>query len=167
MYNYAEVTVRRATMSEVDIIKDIINEAYAPLKKQLGSTPIALKEGLDKISRHIQMGNVYVALLGDQVVGTMRASLRGKTGVIARVAVRSKFRGRRIGTVLVDYAENMLQHMGATCIEIDVYGIIENQLNFYIKHGYVKVGTGESEGEPIVIMRKELCAAEEPEDEFS
>ena len=55
IYNYAEITIRRAELSEVDVIKAIITEAYEPVKKKLSRTPAALKEGLDKIARHIQM----------------------------------------------------------------------------------------------------------------
>ena len=131
--------------------------------KQLSRKPGALEEGLGKISRHIQMGNQYVALVGEIVVGTMRVSLRGQVGVISRVAVRSKFRGRRIGTMLVDYAENLLSHMNAQRIEIEVYGAAEEQLSFYERGGYVETGRIERMGEEIVIMQKDLM--EEPMEE--
>ncbi|MFW9868835.1 MAG: GNAT family N-acetyltransferase [Candidatus Thorarchaeota archaeon] len=156
MYNYAEVTIRRAELVEVDVIKEIIKEAYAPIKKKLSRQPAALKEGLDKISRHIQMGNQYVALVGDYVVGTMRVSLRGQIGVISRVGVRQKYRNRRIGTKLVDYAENLLTHMGAQRIEIEIYGVVDNQLSFYERGGYVEIRRMERLGEEIVVMQKEL-----------
>jgi GNAT superfamily N-acetyltransferase len=147
IYNYAEVTIRRAELAEVDLIKEIIKEAYAPIKKQLSRQPAALKEGLDKISRHIQMGNQYVALVGDTVVGTMRVSLRGQVGVISRVGVRQAFRNRRIGTKLVDYAENLLSVMNAQRIEVEIYGVVENQLSFYERSGYVETGRMKRLGE--------------------
>jgi ribosomal protein S18 acetylase RimI-like enzyme len=150
------VAIRKAILGEVDVIKEIIKEAYQPIMKQLSRKPGALDEGLGKISRHIQMGNQYVALVGDTVVGTMRVSLMGQVGVISRVAVRSKFRGRRIGTMLVDYAENLLSHMNAKRIEIEVYGAVEQQLSFYERSGYVETGRTERLGEEIVIMQKDL-----------
>nr|KXH70393.1 MAG: hypothetical protein AM325_03250 [Candidatus Thorarchaeota archaeon SMTZ1-45] len=124
--------------------------------KKLSRTPAALEEGLGKISRHIQMGNQYVALVGDTVVGTMRVSLHGQVGVIARVAVRQKYRGRRIGTMLVDYAENLLSHMNAKRIEIEVYGAVEDQISFYERAGYIEIKRIERLGEEIVVMQKEL-----------
>ncbi|MFW9981175.1 MAG: GNAT family N-acetyltransferase [Candidatus Thorarchaeota archaeon] len=108
------------------------------------------------MSRHIQMGNQYVALVGDYVVGTMRVSLRGQVGVISRVGVRQKFRGRRIGTKLVDYAENLLIHMGAQRIEVEIYGAVDNQMSFYERGGYVEIRRIERLGEEIVVMQKEL-----------
>jgi ribosomal protein S18 acetylase RimI-like enzyme len=133
--------------------------------KQLSRKPAALDEGLGKISRHIQMGNQYVALVGENVVGTMRVSLRGQIGVISRVAVSSEFRGRRIGTMLVDYAENLLIHMGAKCIEIEIYGVVEEQLSFYERIGYVETERIERLGEEIVVMQKDLTEQPIEEDE--
>ncbi len=131
--------------------------------KQLSRKPGALKEGLDKISRHIQMGNQYVALVGETIVGTMRVSLRGQVGVISRVAVSSKFRGRRIGTMLVDYGENLLIHMNAQRIEVEIYGAVEEQISFYERGGYKETGRMERMGEEIVIMQKDLT--EQPMEE--
>jgi ribosomal protein S18 acetylase RimI-like enzyme len=156
IYNYAEVTIRRANLSEVDVIKEIIVEAYEPVRKQLSRMPAALQEGLDKIARHIQMGDQYIAIVGDQIVGTMRARVAGNVGVIARVAVRESFRGRRIGSMLVDYAENLMSHMNASVIEVEVYGAVEMQLAFYEKLGYVETGRLTRLGEEIVVMQKEM-----------
>jgi ribosomal protein S18 acetylase RimI-like enzyme len=150
------VTIRRANLSEVDVIKEIIVEAYEPVRKQLSRMPAALQEGLDKIARHIQMGDQYVAIVGNQIVGTMRARVAGNVGVIARVAVRENFRDRRIGSMLVEYAENLMSHMNASVIEVEVYGAVEMQLAFYEKLGYVETGRLTRLGEVIVVMQKEM-----------
>ena len=156
IYNYAEVTIRKAMLSEVDLVKEIIKEAYQPIKKQLSRKPAALQEGLAKLSRNIQMGNQYVALVGELVVGTMLVNLRGQNGVISRVSVRSDFRGRRIGTMLVDYAENLLVHMNAQRIDIEIYGAVEDQVSFYERGGYVETERIKRVGEVIVVMQKDL-----------
>ena len=143
-------------LSEVDLVKEIIKEAYQPIKKQLSRKPAALQEGLAKLSRNIQMGNQYVALVGELVVGTMLVNLRGQNGVISRVSVRSDFRGRRIGTMLVDYAENLLVHMNAQRIDIEIYGAVEDQVSFYERGGYVETERIKRAGEVIVVMQKDL-----------
>jgi len=160
IYNYAEITIRHATLSEVDVIKEIITEAYEPIRKQLSRMPAALKEGLDKIARHIQMGDQYVAVIGGNVVGTMRVRIVGHVGVIARVAVRQNFRGRKIGSMLIDYAENLIAHMNATVVEVEVYGSIDEQLAFYEKLGYSEINRAERSGEEIVVMQKELVTSD-------
>ena len=144
----------------MDIIKEIITEAYEPIRKQLSRMPAALKEGLDKIARHIQMGDQYVAVVGESVVGTMRVRIVGRVGVIARVAVRQSFRGRRIGSMMMDYAENLIAHMNATVVEVEVYGAIDEQLSFYERLGYVETNRLERLGEVIVVMQKELVESD-------
>jgi ribosomal protein S18 acetylase RimI-like enzyme len=118
--------------------------------------PAALNEGLGKISRHIQMGDQYVALVGDTVVATMRVRLVGRVGVISRVAVRQSFRGRRIGSMLVEYAENIMTHRNASVIEVEIYGAVETQVDFYKRLGYEETGRLERLGEEIVVMQKSL-----------
>lgn len=166
IYNYAEIIIRRAQLSEVDIIRDIIKEAYAPVKKKLSRTPGALQENLSKISRNIQMGTQYVALVGDTVVGCMRVQMLGKVGVISRVAVKNSFRKRRIGTRLVDYGENLLDHMNASYIDIEVYGAIDEQRAFYEKLGYEELERTTRENEEIVVMRKTLLEEDVIEDDI-
>ncbi|MHA1576799.1 MAG: GNAT family N-acetyltransferase [Candidatus Thorarchaeota archaeon] len=160
IYNYAEIIIRRAELNEVALIKKIIKDAYAGIKKKLSRSPGALNESLDKISRQIQMGNQYVALVGDNVVGCMRVSLSGQNGVISRIAVLTKFRKRRVGTMLIEYGENLLEHSNATSIEIDVYGAIEEQKEFYEKLGYEETERTVREKEEIVIMTKSLLEPE-------
>ena len=152
-------------LSEVDIVKEIIKEAYQPIKKRLKRKPGALQEGLDKISRHIQMGNQYVALVGEMIVGTMIVNLRGQNGVISRVSVRNEFRGRRIGTMLVDYAENLLVHMNAQRIDIEIYGVVEDQVSFYERGGYVETERIKRSGEVIIVMQKDLTEKPEVEED--
>ncbi|UCE11209.1 MAG: GNAT family N-acetyltransferase [Candidatus Thorarchaeota archaeon] len=149
----------------MDLVKSIIAEAYKPVKKRLSRTPAALDEGLGKISRHIQMGNIYVALVGELVVGTMRVSMSGTVGVIERLAVRSKFRKRSIGTLMVEYAENLLEHMNATCVEIEVYGYIEYQGTFFQRLGYVETKRLKRNKEEIIVMMKDLREPEVVEEE--
>ncbi|MFW9800407.1 MAG: GNAT family N-acetyltransferase [Candidatus Thorarchaeota archaeon] len=165
IYDYAEVMIRRAELAEVDVLKAIIKEAYAPVKKQLSRTPAALDEGLSKIARHIQMGDQYVALVGESIVGTMRVRMHGQKGVISRLAVLQKYRGRRIGTVLMQYAENLLSSRGATCVEVEVYGAIDEQLSFYERLGYKETGRTVRLKEEIVSMEKSLVEEEVEEEE--
>jgi ribosomal protein S18 acetylase RimI-like enzyme len=165
MYDYAEVMIRRAELGEVDLVKAIIVEAYKPVKKQLSRKPAALTEGLSKIARHIQMGDQYVALVGDEIVGTMRVRLHGHRGVISRLGILERFRGRRIGTLLMQYAENLLASRGAQVVEVEVYGAIEAQLSFYEYLGYKETGRNKRLKEVIVTMEKNLVEEEVLEEE--
>ena len=89
----------------------------------------------------------------------------GSVGVVSRVAVRQSFRGRRIGSMLIDYAENLMTHLNVSAIEVEIYGAVEEQIEFYTKMGYEETGRLDRFGEEIVVMQKSLVESEmEPED---
>lgn len=165
MYDYAEVSIRRAELGEVDTVRSIVQEAYAGVKKRLSKEPTAMQDGLDKISRAIQMGNIYVAIIGESVVGTMRVQLQGQTGTISRIAVLEKFRNRRVGTFLVEYAENLLTHMGAKTVQLEVFSAIDSQTKFYESIGYKPIERRPGLGADLKVMQKDLFESEQQEDE--
>ena len=109
------------------------------------------------------MGDQYVALVGETVVGTMRVRIRGNVGVIARLAVRESYRSRRIGSMLMAHAENLVEARGGASMEVEIYGAIEMQLSFYEKLGYKETHRMERMGEEIVVMIKALVDSEEEE----
>jgi hypothetical protein len=49
-----------------------------------------------------------------------------------------------------------MTRMGASVIEVEVYGAVEQQLSFYERVGYVETGRLNRLGEEIVVMQKEL-----------
>ena len=101
-----------------------------------------------------------MGLVGETVVATMRVRLVGRVGVISRVAVRQDFRGRRIGSMLVEYAENIMAHRNASVIEVEIYGAVETQVDFYKRLGYEETGRLERLGEEIVVMQKSLVESD-------
>jgi hypothetical protein len=58
--------------------------------------------------------------------------------------------------MLVDYAENLLTHSNAQRIDIEIYGVVEDQVSFYERGGYVETERIQRFGEEIVIMQKDL-----------
>lgn len=165
MYDYAEVSIRRAELGEVNTVRSILQEAYAGPKKRLPKEPTGVQDGLDKISRSIQMGNVYVAIIGDSIVGTMKVQLQGQVGTISRVAVLERFRNRRVGTFLVEYAENLLTHMGAKSVQLEVLSARDSQAKFYEGIGYKPVERHQSSGIDLMVMQKDLYESEQEDKE--
>ncbi len=165
MYDYAEVSIRRADLGEVDTVRSILQEAYGGVRKRQTKEPLALQDGLDKISRAIQMGNVYVAIIGDSIVGTMRVQLQGQTGTISRIGVLEKFRNRRVGTFLVEYAENLLTHMGAKTVQLEVVSAMGSQTKFYEGIGYKPIEGRQGSGTELMVMQKDLYESEQEGEE--
>jgi ribosomal protein S18 acetylase RimI-like enzyme len=67
--------------------------------------------------------------------------------------------------MLVQHAENLMEGMDALCIELEVYGRVEEQQKFYDRIGYKETTRQKRSGEEIVLMRKifnEEVEEEEP-----
>lgn len=78
----------------------------------------------------------FVAMDGDEVVGTVMAGYDGHRGWLYSVAVRPSHRKRGVGTLLVAHAERALTARG--CLKINLQ-IIENNAAlapFYAAMGY-------------------------------
>jgi hypothetical protein len=62
--------------------------------------------------------------------------------------------------MLLDYAENLMTHSNAKVIEVEIYGAVETQLDFYKRLGYEETGRLERLGEEIVVMQKSLVESD-------
>jgi predicted GNAT family N-acyltransferase len=107
-------------------------------------------DGLDPEATHI------VVLRQGEPVGTCRLRFPGGTCKLERMAVDPDFRGRGLGTRLVDAAEREASARGATEVVLHAQRQVEG---FYAGCGYVAEGdTFLSEGIPHVLMRKTLSS---------
>jgi ribosomal protein S18 acetylase RimI-like enzyme len=78
----------------------------------------------------------FVALDGDEVVGTIMAGYDGHRGWIYSLAVSSKYRNQGIGAALLSFAERKLSALG--CLKINLQILEDNGQveRFYTKCGY-------------------------------
>ena len=81
-------------------------------------------------------GLFFVALSGSSVVGTILAGYDGHRGWLYSLAVAPAFRGRGIGTQLVQHAEAALAHLGCLKINLQILPANEAITAFYTRLGY-------------------------------
>jgi predicted GNAT family N-acyltransferase len=106
-------------------------------------------DGLDPEATHL------VALRRGEPVGTCRLRFPGGTCKLERMAVDSNFRGRGLGTRLVEVAEREASARGASEVVLHAQRQVEG---FYAGCGYVAGGeTFLEEGIPHVQMRKAMA----------
>lgn len=109
-------------------------------------------DGIDDLSRHL------VVFDGDLPVATCRFFTRIKDGkavhIIGRIAVIKEYRGRNIGSLLLDGAEREIIEEGGK--EVFVHSQCAAK-DFYEKNGYTQVGdTDFDEDCPHIWMIKQL-----------
>jgi predicted N-acetyltransferase YhbS len=137
---------------------DLVFRAYTPadepavlsLWRQAFGTPGDHNAASEVIRRKVaaQPELFRVALVADELVGTVMAGYDGHRGWISRVAVDARWRHRGIGAALLQHAESLL--LALDCPKVILFardgdpGVVE----FYGRSGYMT--------EPRVCMAKYL-----------
>jgi ribosomal protein S18 acetylase RimI-like enzyme len=81
-------------------------------------------------------GLLFVALSGQEVVGTVMAGYDGHRGWIYSVAVSPAHRRRGIGSQLVTVAERALAARGCVKVNLQIVEGNESVVAFYASHGF-------------------------------
>lgn len=84
----------------------------------------------------------FVAISGREVIGTARLvvkgkSGRGKSGKIGRMAVRKDWRGRGIGSALIDFIKDVARRRGITPLYLHAQ---TPAVPFYTRMGFTTTG---------------------------
>lgn len=115
-----EIKIRLIKESELGEIADLVNQSYLVPYKISGMVTRA-NDTPEKISLKLENGSkVFVAMVGNKIVGSARCKLFDGHGIMSKLAVDNKYRCHGIGKKLID---NVLQHAksnGANDITIEV-----------------------------------------------
>lgn len=94
-------------------------------------------------------GQIFLALLNKEVVGLTICHVDNlpfgqnyvsncpKRGRILKLIIKQSNRGKHIGSILLEKAEEYLKSIDCKYIDIDVFGTNETGLKFYKSKGYV------------------------------
>ncbi|MFH8661522.1 GNAT family N-acetyltransferase [Streptomyces afghaniensis] len=116
-----------------------------------------LVQTLDSVREEVARDCVFVARLGDEVVGSVRGSVtEDGAAAIGKLCVHPRLQGHGIGARLLRAAESALadQH-GATRFRLHTGHRSEGHLRLYRKVGYETVGTSQgADGIPMIVLEK-------------
>ncbi|KIE28367.1 acetyltransferase [Streptomyces sp. MUSC 125] len=120
-----------------------------------------LVQSLDSVRREVATDCVFVARLGDEVVGSVhgRTTEDGAAG-IGKLCVHPRFQGHGIGARLLRAAETALsEQRGATTFRLHAGHRSEGNLRLYRRFGYQAVGrsTG-ADGVEMIVLEKRAGA---------
>ncbi|MFF4751378.1 GNAT family N-acetyltransferase [Streptomyces sp. NPDC002514] len=116
-----------------------------------------LVETLDSVREEVAADCVFVARLGDEVVGSVRGTIsEDGAAVIGKLCVHPRLQGHGIGARLLRAAEAALAgERGATTFRLQTGHRSESNLRLYRRVGYQTVGTSEgSDGVPMIVLEK-------------
>ncbi|MGW3949787.1 GNAT family N-acetyltransferase [Streptomyces sp. NPDC004752] len=116
-----------------------------------------LVQSLDSVRQEVAADCVFVARLGDEVVGSVRGTVTGDGAAsIGKLCVHPRLQGHGIGARLLRAAEAALaEERGATTFRLHTGHRSEGNLRLYRRVGYQAVGTSKGEdGVPMIVLEK-------------
>lgn len=116
-----------------------------------------LVQTLDSVRQELASDCVYVARLGEEVVGSVRGTItEDGTASIGRLCVHPRLQGHGIGARLLRAAESALaEERGALRFRLFTGHRSESNLRLYRRVGYRTVGTSKgSDGVPMIVLEK-------------
>ena len=155
-------TIVAAETADAEAILELQQLAYQVAARRYNDWSIpALVETLESVRRFIEDRVVLKALLGDRLIGSVRAAEKDGVCEIGRLIVHPDVQGRGIGSALLHAIEGRFP--AAAAFELFTGARSESNLRLYRRHGYIEVGTRPfSAALSLVYLRKPGPAAAPP-----
>jgi ribosomal protein S18 acetylase RimI-like enzyme len=152
------VTISAATEQDVEQIFRLQYLCFQSEAALYGNYRIdPLLQTLDSVREEVVTDCVFVARLGDEVVGSVRGSLtEDGAAAIGKLCVHPRLQGHGIGARLLRAAESALvEQRGATRFRLHTGHRSEGNLRLYRRVGYQTVGTSKgADGVPMIVLEK-------------
>ncbi|MCN9240838.1 GNAT family N-acetyltransferase [Streptomyces sp. RY43-2] len=119
-----------------------------------------LVQTLDSVREEVASHCVFVARLGDEVVGSVRGRVaEDGAAVIGRLCVHPRLQGHGIGARLLHAVEAALVELGPQRFRISTGHRSEGNLRLYRRVGYETIGTSQGEdGVQLIVLEKQVTA---------
>jgi ribosomal protein S18 acetylase RimI-like enzyme len=155
--NYSFI-IRKATIEDAPAIELIIQEAFKKYMRDTGlsGTMDALSESLETIESDIMEKEVYIALIDDKPVGTIRIKmLPDNTAYISRFGVMLDYHNIGIGKSLMNLADKILISHGVKSVSLHTASKYRDLVRFYYGRGFYVESTSMDRGYIRALLVKE------------
>jgi GNAT superfamily N-acetyltransferase len=151
------IRIRPAEASDADTIALILAEAFAEDKPfYTAEAYAATTPKSDVILNRFREGQIWVALLEDEIVGTVSAVWRGADVHIRSMAVLPKARGNRIGERFLKYIQNFAARSDFKRLALSTTPFLQPAVRLYERFGFVRNGIDDLHGTPLITLEKNL-----------
>jgi GNAT superfamily N-acetyltransferase len=135
-----EMNIRRATDDDAEELADVYRSAYRE-NRRLGFPAKAGSATTRTVSGWIRDSRVYVATVGDVLVGGVRLEVSGSDRVkLSRFGVHENWKREGIGSRLLDHAEERVREWGYAIVWLTTPGEHPYLPDSYRRRGYEKIG---------------------------
>jgi nitroimidazol reductase NimA-like FMN-containing flavoprotein (pyridoxamine 5'-phosphate oxidase superfamily)/GNAT superfamily N-acetyltransferase len=156
--NY-RLQIRRANVGEASAISNVLEEAfseYRALYTRQGYAATAIT--IDEVAKRMSDGPMWVALLDDQVVGTVAALVKHKSLYIRGMGIVPQARGKRIGERLLRHVEKFAVDAGHKRLTLSTTPFLNRAIRLYESFGFERIHSQPLDlfGTPLFSMCKAL-----------
>lgn len=129
--------IRRATAEDAPSVFSIIQKAFNEYSNITGQTNLeALSETVETIQKEIQTKAVYIAIINNNIVGTVRLSVKGEVAYLSRFAVDSNNQNAGIGKHLMNAVDTYLKEIGVKKVTLHTSSKHDVLMRFYYGIGF-------------------------------
>lgn len=155
-----DVVIRRATSDEAEAVWRVTRLAYEQYRGVIRPEFTALSVTVSAIRRDIRLRRcVYgIAICDGEIVGTLRYRRWRRHLGLSRLAVHPEYRGRGIGTKLMEWAERQARRLGVPELRGEVRAALPHLVDYYRAMGFRTIGRRSGRGYKgyLIVMRKRV-----------
>ncbi len=126
--------MRRATMAELGLVRDITDAAYTPWIPILGERPLPMDEDY---APWIEAGGVWLA--GEPALGLAVVEVSADHLLLFSLAVRPEAQGRGIGRDLLRYVGELALGAGVPEVRLYTNALMARNIRVYAEAGSLEV----------------------------
>ncbi len=158
MYN-SRLTLREAKATDTGDISACVRRAYQRFERRLGCAPAPMLQDYRQV---IASAQVWVAVIGERVLGVLVLSAGSAGMVLENVAVDPQAQGQGVGKQLLLLAERLALEAGHPSLDLYTNVLMVENRVLYGRFGYREYAIRQEDGFRRVYMRKALVAASTP-----
>ena len=157
MVNYSFI-IRKAVVEDAPAIKEIMQESFKKYMEDTGLTGLmdALQESYKDIVSDIKNNEVYIALIDNIAVGSVRVELLpDNTAYLTRFGVKLCYHNIGIGKSLMNLVDKLLTARGIKSVSLHTAAKYGDLVRFYYGRGFYIDSTTKDRGYVRALMVKE------------
>ncbi len=150
--------IRPAVEDDAEAIKSVLHESFQKYMKDAGLTGTmeALQESVEDIKKDIREIHVFIALIDNEPVGTIRVrdNMDG-TAYISRFGVRPEYHNIGIGKALITLVDKLMVSKNIKRVYLHTASKYKNLVRFYYDRGFYVHSTSFDRGYVRALMVKD------------
>lgn len=148
-----KVTLRQATLADVDAISALTDAAYSKYIPLIGRKPLPMTADY---SRMVIENTIWLLYVDDYLAGVLVLEYEPETMLIYSVAIQPEYQKQGLGLRLLAWAEGQALEAGYQTIRLYTNELFTYNINLYLSLGYQETSREPMLNSTLVHMSKKL-----------